>query len=304
MMETDPKDQSRGMAPSETMKKVSAIDPMGLLGNHADNNQEMREVEDIGGASDADPTLHKNVHVISASEGEGSEGGIQGDGSEPDNTNILNNTSGGTAGYQEKPFRIVDIEKPAALPSDSAPLGQFGGETALSETALMPPPAARTALVTAQVPDPDLVKKMFQRMGENGSQQAATPPQMNTGQGTKNNENQKNQTDSGSSKITENSCSETVLPKIKPIPAEADLILPKTYKAIVANIGGITSGQDPIECGSFYNNSDNRVARSVYKEDLISMSVTSMSFNPKNWLSTACPKSHSVLEEGGRGGGW
>ncbi len=191
-METDPKDLSRGMAPSETMKKVSAIDPMGLLGDHADNDQEMREVEDIGSASDANPSLHKNVHVISASEGEGSEGGIQGDGSEPDNSNILNNSSGGAAGNQEKAFRIVDIEKPAALPSVSAPLGQSGGETALSESALMPPPAARTTPVATQVPDPDLVNKMFQRMGENGSQQAATPPQMNTGQGTKNIGNQKN----------------------------------------------------------------------------------------------------------------
>ncbi len=105
--------------------------------------------------------------------------------------------------------------------------------------------------------------------------------------------------------------SENVLPKIKTVPAEADLIPPKTYKAIVANkknkekvgtIGGITSGQDPVECGSFYNSSDNRVARSVYKEDLLSMSVTSLSFNPKNWMRTACPKSHSVVEEGGRGG--
>ncbi len=92
----------------------------------------------------------------------------------------------------------------------------------------------------------------------------------------------------------------------------SDLIPPKTYKAIVANkktkekvgtIGGITSGQDPIECGSFYNSSDNRVARSVYKEDLVSMSVTSLSFNPKSRMCTACPKSHSVVGEGGRGGG-
>ena len=75
------------------------------------------------------------------------------------------------------------------------------------------------------------------------------------------------------------------------------------HKEKVGTIGGITSGQDPIECGSFYNSSDNRVARSVYKEDLTSMSVTSLSFNPKNWMCTACPKSHSVVEEGGRGGG-
>jgi hypothetical protein len=164
------------------------------------------------------------------------------------------------------------------------------------------------------VPDPDLVKKMFQRMGEDRSQQAAPQARQFPGHGSKNNENLNCQTESSSSILTEKNRSETALPKIKPIPAEADLIPPKTYKAIVANIklkekvgtiGGITSGQDPIECGSFYNNSDNRVARSVYKEDLISMSVTSMRFNPKNWFCAACPKSHSVLEEGGRGGwGW
>jgi hypothetical protein len=65
-METDPKDQSRGMAPSEMMRKVSAIDPMGLLGDTSDNDQEMREVEDGGATPDADPAIHKNVHVISA----------------------------------------------------------------------------------------------------------------------------------------------------------------------------------------------------------------------------------------------
>jgi hypothetical protein len=123
MMETDPKDLSRGMAPSETMKKGSAIDPMGLLGDHMDNDQEMREVERRTSAAHRMPT--------------------------------------------------------------PGPPVQSGGGTALSESALMPPPAVRTAPAAAQVPDPDLVKKMFQRMGENGSQQAATPAQMNSGQGTK-----------------------------------------------------------------------------------------------------------------------
>ena len=52
-METDPKDLCRGMAPSETMRKVTAIDPRGLLGDITDNDQEMREVEDVGGAPDA-----------------------------------------------------------------------------------------------------------------------------------------------------------------------------------------------------------------------------------------------------------
>ncbi len=97
-------------------------------------------------------------------------------------------------------------------------------------------------------------------MGEDGSQHAANVSQLSTGQGKKDYEKQNDQTESGSSKITESSCSETVLPKIKPIPTKADLIPPKTYKAIVANkklkekvgtIGGITSGQAPIECGNY-----------------------------------------------------
>ena len=110
-MEMDPKDQSWGMAPSETMKKVSAIDPMGLLGDTSDNDQEMREVEDSGATVDADPTVHKNVHLISASEGEGSECGMQGDGSEPDINNAI--AADTTAANKEKSFIIVDIERPA-----------------------------------------------------------------------------------------------------------------------------------------------------------------------------------------------
>jgi hypothetical protein len=301
-METEPKDQCRGMAPSETMMKVSAIDPMGLLGDHVDNDQEMREVEDTGNM-DADPTAHKNVHVISASEGEegeGSECGAQVDGSEPDTHNVTNSTKAGTPATHEKRFIIVDI----APPGSPAPPGLSGSAAAHSESVLMPPPTAKPTPAAAQVPDPALVKKFFQQIGEGGSQHAANVSQLSTGQGEKNYEKQNDQTESGSSKITESSCSETVLPKIKPVPTEADMIPPKTYKAIVANkklkekvgtIGGITSGKDPIECGSFYNNSDNHVARSVYKEDLITMSET--------WLCSACPKSHSVLEEGGRGGG-
>jgi hypothetical protein len=115
-METEPKDQCRGMAPSETMKKVSAIDPMGLLGDPVDNDQEMREVEDTGNL-EADPTAHKNVHVISASEGEdgeGSESGAQGGGSEHDNNYVTNSTMAGTPATHEKRFIIVDIAPPAS----------------------------------------------------------------------------------------------------------------------------------------------------------------------------------------------
>jgi hypothetical protein len=253
-METDPKDQSRGKAPSETMKKVSAIDPMGLLGDLNDNDQEMTEEEDSGVTADADPTIHKNVHVISASEGEGSECWMQGDGSEPDFSSSANiNNVDTTAGNKEERFIIVDIERPALPPALSAPAEPSGSLAPQSESALMPPPPARTAPAVAapaaaHLPDPDTVKKLFQRIGEGRSLQAAFQPEKNSGQGKKNNENQNNKTDSGSSKISETSCSETVLPKIKVTPVEADLIPPKTYKAGRLCYQSKLSGCSPV-CG-------------------------------------------------------
>jgi hypothetical protein len=87
--------------------------------------------------------------------------------------------------------------------------------------------------------------------------------------------------------------------------SEPDAVPSKTYSVIISNkkknekastIGGIASGQDPTECGSFFNPGDNRTLRSVYKEDVTSGSVSSMSFNPVSWMCTACPRSHSVFE--------
>jgi hypothetical protein len=189
-METYPKDQSWGMAPSETMKKVYAIDPMGLLGDTSDNDQEMREVEDSGATADADPAIHNNVHVISASEGEGSECGMQGDGSEPDINTVI--TADTTAASKERSFIIVDIERPATqpvLPTAAEPGDSLPPQ---SESSLMPPPLARaapaataTASTAAHVPDPATVKKIFQRIGEGGSQHPAIQQPKNSGQGKK-----------------------------------------------------------------------------------------------------------------------
>jgi hypothetical protein len=98
--------------------------------------------------------------------------------------------------------------------------------------------------------------------------------------------------------------------------SEPDAVPSKTYSAIISNkkknekastIGGIASGQDPTECGSFFNPGDNRVLRSVYREDINSGLVSSMSFNPVSWLCSACPRSHPEFDvkagEGGEGGG-
>jgi hypothetical protein len=101
------------------------------------------------------------------------------------------------------------------------------------------------------------------------------------------------------------------LPPKKSDPTEPDAIPSKTYEAILENkkkkekagtIGGIASGQGPTSCGSFFNKSDNRVLRSVYKEDVSSLSVSSMSLNPVTWQCSVCPSSHSVFDANVKGG--
>jgi len=56
------------------------------------------------------------------------------------------------------------------------------------------------------------------------------------------------------------------------------------------------------ECGSFYNKGDNRVNRSVLKEDICSGTVTSLSMSPQSWLCSACPVRHNILRKSGSGG--
>jgi hypothetical protein len=101
------------------------------------------------------------------------------------------------------------------------------------------------------------------------------------------------------------------LPPRKSDPIEPDAVPSRSYEAIIENkkkkekagtIGSIASGQGPTECGSFFNKGDNRVLRSVYKEDVSSLSVSSMSFNPVTWKCTACPSSHSIFEANAKGG--
>jgi hypothetical protein len=93
------------------------------------------------------------------------------------------------------------------------------------------------------------------------------------------------------------------------IPAEADAVRSKNYRAIITSkmlrgkagtIGGNASGQGNSECGSFFNKGDNQVLRTVYKEDFPSQSVSSPvvgqpdCYTPKattycyeGWLGTA-----------------
>jgi hypothetical protein len=106
-------------------------------------------------------------------------------------------------------------------------------------------------------------------------------------------------------------CNPPPLPTKKPDPVEPDAVPSKIYDAILLNknkkekagtIGGIASGQGPTQCGSFFNKGNNRVLRSVYREDVNSLSVSSLSFNPVTWKCSSCPNNHSVLEANNKGG--
>jgi hypothetical protein len=67
------------------------------------------------------------------------------------------------------------------------------------------------------------------------------------------------------------------------------------------------SGTNPrpvfTECGSFYNAGDNRIMRSVLKEDICLGTVTSLSFSQATWLCSSCPVRHPILNKSGGGGG-
>lgn len=104
-------------------------------------------------------------------------------------------------------------------------------------------------------------------------------------------------------------------PPPTPKPAiEKDAIPSPTYNAIMAGrsvknnqsvIAGTGNPKAEKNCGSFFNPGDNRVIRSVYKENVATLTVSSLSFNPTSWECSACPKKHSILGGGGglSGGG-
>jgi hypothetical protein len=120
-------------------------------------------------------------------------------------------------------------------------------------------------------------------------------------------------------------CSQNIPPNLRKVPAivkaplmpppppppETDAVASDTYKAIMAGrsvkntlstLRGTGRAKANTDCGSFFNTGDNRVSRSVCKENVAKMYVSSMSFNPVTWECSACPWKHSILGGGGGGG--
>ena len=311
----------------EAMSKILAdMDPQGLL-NEADQ-------EDGPTDDGVDPNKrgdeHAGQHEVSLSHsGSNSDSGTGAEREEPD---------GGNNRMEVEPpnFRIVDIEPPRMqtedpqnpalstpnLSSSSAPAPAAGPQTGMNPAMNMAANAAYNH--TFAVPaDPSAVRfknipgmNIFQTAGtaNNSEKKIQNNPNLHS-----NPKPNTSDTGSGNSNANLNKVPSGVklpnfanpLPPKKPDSIEPDAVPPKSYEAIIENkkkkekagtIGGIASGQGPLECGSFYNKGDNRVLRSVYKEDVSSLSVSSMSFNPVTWKCTACPSSHSVFEANARGG--
>jgi hypothetical protein len=95
---------------------------------------------------------------------------------------------------------------------------------------------------------------------------------------------------------------------------EPDAVPSATYKSILAaKLNKITPPPIPgtgkatanLDCGSFYNTGDNRIRRAVYKENVATLTVSSISFNPVTWDCSSCPVKHPILGGGepAEGGG-
>jgi hypothetical protein len=95
---------------------------------------------------------------------------------------------------------------------------------------------------------------------------------------------------------------------------EPDAVPSATYKSILAakvnkitppTIPGTGKATANLDCGSFYNTGDNRIRRAVYKENVATRTVSSISFNPVTCECSSCPVKHPILGGGSqrRGGG-
>jgi hypothetical protein len=321
-------EQSRPSLGEEMNKLLESMDPQGLLN--------MAETEEATGSAGVDPTkggdAHADAHDVSLTDN-GSESGSSAGSSKEKTGNQSETMEVGSP-----KFRIVDIEpRPSA-----AQVPQFQPSSATESAAMNPVPVpvpdptvsssnsqptlmASTATVFAVPLTPVSQENPFQNAGTITGKNIFSNPALNEYRYQipnllkKPDPNLRNRTSSENPpNIQKNPASAQTaqndslpLPTKKPDPVEPDAVPSKIYDAILANkkkkekagtIGGIASGQGPTECGSFFNKGDNRVLRSVYREDVNSLSVSSLSFNPVTWKCSSCPNNHSVLEANNKGG--
>jgi len=303
-LDTNPTEQPPPSLREEMNRLLESMDPQGLLNIGDRDETTHHEGVDLTKGGDA----HADEHDISLTDnGSDAESGSGQDGSKPDGSDHDGTGESRTGKESEAMdtsapnFRIVDILPPANLmmiqplqpagaATDPNPVqaGQAvtgtDGTAAASET-----PTGTEKLVSTipaiqsgfKLPNPVQGKNIFENLS------SGTGPDINP-----------------------QSKTNASLPPKRPDPVEPDAVPSKIYDAILTNkkrkekagtIGGIASGQGPTEVGSFFNKGDNRVLRSVYREDVNSLSISSISFNPVTWKCSSCPSNHSVLDaKGGR----
>ncbi len=212
-------------------------------------------------------------------------------------------------------FRIVTIEPPVALNPGSKQnfvpdSNSADGHSGEANT------AAATAAESIQV-DKSLESDGNSAEKKRGEDNSASSIQQKI--------SVRNKSDAGTAKKTDTAGKSDgkkgfKIPSICPPPAkpaekqaaEADAVPSSSYKAILnakvnkltpPAIPGIGPATAKLDCGSFYNTGDNRIRRSVYKENIANLMITSSSFNPVSWECASCPSKHRIFEGGESSGG-
>jgi hypothetical protein len=328
-------EQPRPSLGEEMNKLLASMDPQGLL-NMTETEERMEENTENTGV---DPTksgdAHAAAHEVSLTDN-GSESG-----SSAGSTREKHGNRSETMEVSSPNFRIVDIEPKPGTGTQQFPAPPPPGREAASnpDPAQIPVPPTTTDTMNSAPPitmesatpvfaipsSPRIQgtkskgietitgKNIFSKL-TSGEFRFPTPNSAkNSDQIAKTNttfESYSNMQNTASGFETP-PCNPPPLPTKKPVPVEPDAVPSKIYDAILTNknkkekagtIGGIASGQGPTQCGSFFNKGDNRVLRSVYREDVNSLSISSLSFNPVTWKCSSCPTSHSVLEPNSKGG--
>jgi hypothetical protein len=207
-------------------------------------------------------------------------------------------------------FRIVTIEQPAVMNSGSKPSSVSNSNSAEGHSGEDSTAAATAAERGRYAKGPEGDGNSAEgRKGEENS--ASSIPQKS---------DDRNKSDAGTAKTNAAGKSDgkkgfkipsICPPPVKPVEkqaGEADAVPSSSYKAILnakidkltpPAIPGIGPAMAKLDCGSFYNTGDNRIRRSVYKENIATLTVTSLSFNPVSWECASCPSKHKILEGGG-----
>ncbi len=305
--DTNKMEQPRPSLGEEMNKLLASMDPQGLL-NMADTEENTANTGvDLTKSGDAHAAAHDVSLTDNGSESGSSAGSTRG---KPGNRSE-------TMEVSSPNFRIVDIElRPGTqqlpvLTAKPGPLPSTSMETAGPIFAI--PSTPRTQETQSKDSETITGKNIFSKPTVGEFRYPAPNPAKIIDQNAKirttfeNSSNMQN-ISTGMQVPQRNP---PPLPTKKPDPVEPDAVPSKIYDAILNNknkkekagtIGGIAYGQGPTQCGSFFNKGDNRVLRSVYREDVNSLSVSSLSFNPVTWKCSSCPNNHSVLEANNKGG--